>query len=237
MVDDITEVAQEPGPSKQRDEMPNGADDTGRQVDRAEAGAMRCPTERSEWEMPDTSGNQEPSDGSFVGATGEFDRWFLTEESGGTAAATPPEPGSPGEDLNQLSAKIQDLSQSLLAAMAHQKALLEEIGRDAANTAATARTRVSKDAIAAVTSATSQYLEARAAADAVRHDLDKMLAVALEGACQIVADAEESAAGLIEQARASVADITSGDAPVTLDLRDANGAAREPTQAPDQEHR
>ena len=175
--------------------------------------------------MPDTSGNQEPSDGSFMGATGEFDRWFLTEESGGRAAATPREPESPGEGLDQLSAKIQDLSQSLLAAMAHQKALLGEIGRDAANTAATARTRVSKDAIAAVTSATSQYLEARAAADAVRHDLDKMLAVALEGACQIVADAEESAAGLIEQARASVADIASGDASVTLDLRDANGAS------------
>ena len=122
--------------------------------------------------------------------------------------------------------------------MAHQKALLEEISRDAANTAATARTRVSKDAIAAVTSATSQYLEARAAADAVRHDLDKMLAVALEGACQIVADAEESAAGLIEQARASVADIASGDDPRSPSTSAMPTAPREtPTPAPDQEHR
>ena len=94
--------------------------------------------------------------------------------------------------------------------MAHQEELLDEVGREATDIAAAARMQLSKDAIAAVTSATGQYLEARAAADAVRHDLDKMLAVALEGACQIVADAEESAATLIEHARASVADIASG---------------------------
>jgi hypothetical protein len=181
-----------------------------------------------EYEMPHTPTDNEPSDARTTAATDEFDRWFTSDEGTGS------EPGSgwvtevPAQGLNQMATKIQDLAQNLLAAMAHQRTLLDEVSRDAADTAASARVQVSRDAIAAVTDATGQYLEARAAADAVRLDLDKMLAVALEGACEIVAKAEESAASLIEHARSSVATIAAdGETTHTLDLRENTASQRE----------
>jgi hypothetical protein len=175
--------------------------------------------------MPDDPTENGRSDARAFASAEEFDRWFSHDEDSGSRSSTGWVSEAPSRGLNQLAAKIQDLSQSLVAALAHQRALLDEADREATDAAAAARVQVSRDAIAAVTSATSQYLQARAAADAVRLDLDRMLAVALEGACQIVADAEESAASLIDQARASVATMTSGgESDLTIDLRERDGS-------------
>lgn len=185
--------------------------------------------------MPDNpSENARPDDRTFASAE-EFDRWFTVDEADGTRSGAGWVSEAPSRGLNDVSAKIEDLSRSLLAALAHQKALLEAVDREATETAAAAHVRVSRDAIAAVTSATGQYLQARAAADAVRLDLDRMLAVALEGACQIVADAEESAASLIEHARSSVQTMAAGEeTDQTIDLRDGNGSGSDqpPTRDP-----
>ena len=187
--------------------------------------------------MPDNPGEKGRSDARSFASAREFDRWFNTDEGNGWGASAGWVSEAPSRGLHDVATKIQELSQSLVAALAHQKALLDEVDREATDTAAAARVQVSRDAIAAVTSATSQYLQARAAADAVRLDLDRMLAVALEGACQIVADAEESAASLIDQARASVATMAAGgETDLTIDLREHNGSVPSQRQTEDPQH-
>lgn len=187
--------------------------------------------------MPDNPAENGRPDARMFASAGEFDRWFNIDEGSGLGSGAGWVSEAPSRGLGEVAAKIQDLSQSLIAALAHQKALLDAVDRDAADTAASARVQVSRDAIAAVTSATGQYLEARAAADAVRLDLDKMMAVALEGACEILADAEESAASLIEHARATVARIAAGgEVDQTIDLRGSNGSAPGQQPARDSQH-
>lgn len=251
IVIDVTEVPRKGGLPDLRDETPHRPGESEGQpvVSRPfteEVGATRCqPTQSSEAsaketiaplppvsyhphmepEMSDDPTENGRSDARAFASAEEFDRWFSVDEGSGSRSSAGWVSEAPSRGLNQLAAKIQDLSESLVAALAHQRALLDEADREATDAAAAARVQVSRDAIAAVTSATSQYLQARAAADAVRLDLDRMLAVALEGACQIVADAEESAASLIDQARASVATMTSGgESDLTIDLRERDGS-------------